>query len=132
MLQHNPGEGLPISPSHCRGALLTDGDPVPATSGLGNKNKHRWLRPRLARPDWPGAARDHRPRRTPNHGAGRSKVAKRKQRLQGLGAGMHTASLAAGGEELSLPLLEEEEEVGAFLMFSHLVTPQPIHQVIYS
>lgn len=65
-----------------------------------------------------------------HHGAGQSKGTKRKQHLRGLGAGMRTASLAAGGEEPSLPLPEEEE--GTFLPFSRLVTLQPIHQVIYS
>lgn len=67
-----------------------------------------------------------------HRGAGQSKGTKRKQHLRGLGAGMRTASLAAGGEEPSLPLPEEEEEEGTFLPFSRLMTLQPIHQVIYS
>lgn len=35
------------SPSRCHGALLADGDPVPATAGLGNKTEH--CQPRVSR-----------------------------------------------------------------------------------
>jgi len=135
MPQRSPGEGLP-APSRCRGALLTDRDPVSAT-GLGNKTKHRCRQPSREGPNTgtgpvpPAIAGRGKPRTSPrHHGARQSQAAKRKQRLRGSGAGMCTAAL---GEEPSLPLPgKEEEEEGAFLPFSRLMTPQPIRQVIYS